>query len=225
MKDFAVIQCFPDERISPSIPLHGCFRSAEQQVHGERRRCQLQHGEPLLKRAPLKRHHHQDVCVGIPARLTPGLRPKQDHLLRREMIHQSVGEGQQGLTGHQRAGCGCHGAIIVRLAGFSRKRYLLEPGPSGLDLGGLEPFQQHVVAERGLVFQAWCTPWRDRCRLMSPLNPRQPDPRRRQSRHRPRTHLQHWRLALIPHLRDVEFMRLLLNEGACQSSSCLLCMT
>ena len=69
MEHLTVIKRLTDERIAPVVTLGGSFWSAKQQVDRKRRGPHLKHGQPLLKGAAFKRHHHEDVGAGIPAGL------------------------------------------------------------------------------------------------------------------------------------------------------------
>ena len=57
----------------------------------------------VVKRPAFKRHHHQDVGVGIPASIAASLGSKQDDFLWRELFHQIPGKGLQSLAAEPRA--------------------------------------------------------------------------------------------------------------------------
>jgi hypothetical protein len=71
MQQLTVIESLADVGIAPAVARDDLLRSPQMQIQ---RKVGVTSGEQVFHRVPwlpLKGHHHQDVCIGIPARLPP----------------------------------------------------------------------------------------------------------------------------------------------------------
>lgn len=76
-----MVESFAHDRITPPVPNIHLLRTSDQQIQGESHRAETAHFTDLGQVATLEGHHHKDVGIRIPVRLTTGQITKQDHLL------------------------------------------------------------------------------------------------------------------------------------------------
>ena len=115
MQHLSMVKRLAYDRIPPPVANLNFLRPPDQQIQGESHWAETAHFTDLGQVATLEGHHHKNVGIRIPARLTTGQGTEQNHPFRCVVLHQLLRKGQQGLAGHQRGRRGSHRLIIAKL--------------------------------------------------------------------------------------------------------------